>query len=108
MLLCHLLQEAGAMDVKGERAAEAGASERQQELKTLAGVLPEGLRTALGLSMGQPVGHLKSSLDKGQLEPGLPAAQPAAVTAVPAAVPAMTLGTHPEASALDLLLHETL
>ncbi len=52
--------------VQKDKAAEGGLPERAQEHKTLAGSLPQGLRTALGLSMGQPVGHLKPSMEKGQ------------------------------------------
>ena len=68
-----------------ERAEKVGASERQQERKNLAGFLPEGLRTALGLSMGQPVGSLKPSTDNTHLDG-------AAITVAPAAMPAMPAG----------------
>ena len=83
-----LLQEVpanGAGLAAAERAADAGACERQQERKNLAGFLPEGLRTALGLSVGQPVGSLKPSTDKTHLDG-------AAITVAPAAVPAMPAG----------------
>ena len=68
-----------------ERPADAGACERQQERKNLADFLPEGLRTALGLSVGQPVGSLKPSTDKAHLDC-------AAITVAPAAVPSMPAG----------------
>ena len=91
-----LLQDFPATDAglaAAERAADAGAPERQQERHTLAGFLPEGLRTALGLSMGQPVGSLKPAADKAHLDAALPVAPaPAAITVAPAAVPSMPAG----------------
>ena len=91
-----LLQELAATDAglaMAEQAADAGASERQQERKTLAGSLPEGLRTALGLSMGQPVGSLKPSTDKAHLDAALPVAPaPATITVAPATVPSVPAG----------------
>ena len=87
-----LMQEVLANDAglaAAERAADVGTSERQQERKNLAGFLPEGLRTALGLSVGQPVGSLKPSTDKAHLDA-------AAITVAPAAVPTMPAGARLE------------
>ena len=95
-----LLQEFAATDAGlavAEQAADAGAVERQQECKTLAGSLPEGLRTALGLSMGQPVGSLKPSTDKAHLDAALPVAPaPSTITVAPAAAPSMPAGARLE------------
>lgn len=66
---------------------EKALPERPQERKTLAGALPEGLRTALGLSAGQPVGQLQSAMEKGQMDTGLLAATPATVVVATANVP---------------------
>ena len=72
--------------------AEKGLPERPQERKTIGGALPEGLRTALGLSAGQPVGQLQSAMEKGQLETGLPAATPATVAVATVTVPTVLPG----------------
>ena len=95
--VCRVLQEAPSKGtpvapVQKDKAVEGGLPETAQEHKTLAGSLPQGLRTALGLSMGQPVGHLKPSMEKGQLDVGLPAASPATVTVATAAVPGVSTG----------------
>jgi len=97
--ICLVLQEAPTKGtlvapVQKDKAAEGGLPERAQEHKTLAGSLPQGLRTALGLSMGQPVGHLKPSMEKGQLDIGLPAASPATVAVATAAVPGVLTGAN--------------
>ena len=84
---------------QAERAAEKGLPERPQERKTLGGALPEGLRTALGLSAGQPVGQLQSAMEKGQLETGLPTTTPATVAVATVTVPAVLPGANPLLSA---------
>ena len=77
---------------QADKALEKALPERPQERKTLGGALPEGLRTALGLSAGQPVGQLQSAMEKGQLETGLPVATPATVAVATATVPTVLAG----------------
>ena len=88
----HLGKAGLAAPAQLDRAAEKGFPERPRERKTLGGVLPEGLRTALGLSVGQPVGQLRSAMEKGQMETGLPAATPVTVAVATATVPTVPAG----------------
>lgn len=83
-----------AAPAQTDRAAEKGLPERPQQRKTLGGVLPEGLRTALGLSLGQPVGQLRSAMEKGQMETGLPTATLPTVAVATATVPAVPAGAN--------------
>ena len=95
--MCIVVQEAPSKAGLGpaaqmERAAEKGLPERPQERMTLGGALPEGLRTALGLSAGEPVGQLQSVMEKGQRGTGLLAAASATMAVATATVPTALAG----------------
>lgn len=85
--VAHLSQEAQAGKASGDAAQEKAFLSAQvaakQERHVLAGALPEGLRTALGLSMGEPVGQLPRKGSQVDLQAPAPAAAAAAAGAAP-------------------------